>query len=127
MDSEKLLAEIAKSSQKLGRAVDVLIQVNISKDQNKSGIEASELSAILNDIAVYRGVRICGLMTILRDGLTKDKAQFFYEQLAELAQSMSGQLGERHLSMGMSGDFDSAVRAGATIVRVGSAIFGPRI
>ncbi len=97
----------------------VLIQVNVDGETSKSGAEPEDVPAIVAACAECPTLELRGLMCIPRPGNTAA-----FEQLAALNRSLAEPLPD--LSMGMSGDFEAAIAAGATIVRVGTALFGPR-
>jgi pyridoxal phosphate enzyme (YggS family) len=98
---------------------DVLAQVNLAGEATKSGVSADELPRLIDGIRGAAGVRLVGLMTIPPPG---DDNRARFRQLAELARTH----GLAELSMGMSDDFETAIEEGATLVRVGTAIFGAR-
>lgn len=130
VDSERLLAEIDKQAAKAGRVIDCLLQLNISEETAKSGLDESLTQALLQDIDSYPNVRIKGLMGMaeLTDNEAVVRGEFrrlrnAKEMLAEIEHPRV-QLDE--LSMGMSGDFKLAIAEGSTMVRIGSAIFGAR-
>lgn len=109
-------------------AQDVLVQVNIGREPQKSGVAPEDLPKFLDDLAAFPAVRVKGLMCLPPDMDDPEDARPFFShmrELAEAARKTSG-LDLPHLSMGMSHDFEPAVAEGATIVRVGTAIFGPR-
>jgi hypothetical protein len=126
-DSLRLLEAIHEEAVALGRQSDVLLEVNVSGEQAKHGFASAELEPHLPAIARLSGVRVCGLMAMA--GLAGDEGQTRKEfaSLRELRDRLRAvappeiELGE--LSMGMSRDFPIAIEEGATIVRVGSALF----
>ena len=130
IDSLKLVRRIAASAADIERPVRLLLQVNIAGDPAKHGLRAEQVVPLI-DAALSEeltGVEICGLMTIgFRDaGETGTRRGF--AQLRELLERCRSQFGETfsELSMGMSGDYTLAIEEGATMVRVGSALFGER-
>jgi pyridoxal phosphate enzyme (YggS family) len=130
LDSIKLLAEIEKQGAKAGRVVPCLIQVNISDEDQKSGTDAAGATQILQEAAQCAHVRIAGLMGIaeLTDDQAKIQGQFRTLRLLrdELRRYEGPNILLNELSMGMTADFALAIAEGATLVRVGSAIFGTR-
>ncbi|MCE3007608.1 MAG: YggS family pyridoxal phosphate-dependent enzyme [Bacteroidetes bacterium] len=127
LDSERLASEIQKRAK---RPVDCLIQINISGEGQKSGIPAEELPGLLRCLPQYPQVRVRGMMGIaeLTEDTNRIRSQFarlrgLYDQLGR---QTSEQVQMQHLSMGMSGDYALAIAEGATMVRIGSAIFGGR-
>ncbi|MEM0996150.1 MAG: YggS family pyridoxal phosphate-dependent enzyme [Bacteroidota bacterium] len=130
VDSEKLLKEIDKRAGQNERRIDGLLQLNISDETQKGGFQEAEAEAILKRIADFPSVRILGLMGMAE--FTDDKA-VVARQFERLAKAFTAfyaleneQVVMQELSMGMSGDFPEAIAAGATMVRIGSAIFGHR-
>jgi pyridoxal phosphate enzyme (YggS family) len=119
VDSPSLLDEIAARADKLGVVQRCLVQVNVGGEAQKSGCATAEVPALVRAFAARPSVRCEGLMCIPPDGVPPRP---FFDNLAKLARAEG--LGE--LSMGMSSDFEEAIAAGATIVRVGTAIFGER-
>ncbi len=119
VDRAKLARELAKEIARAGRAPKLFIQVNIGEEPQKAGVAPGELDALLAECRAL-GLVISGLMCIPPNDAPPAP---FFERLRALAQRH----GLAELSMGMSGDFELAVRHGATQVRVGSAIFGARV
>jgi pyridoxal phosphate enzyme (YggS family) len=119
VDSPSLLDEIAARADRLGVVQRCLVQVNVGAEPHKSGCAVAEVPALVRAFAARPSVRCEGLMCIPPDGAPPRP---FFENLAQLA--VAEGLGT--LSMGMSSDFADAIAAGATIVRVGTAIFGER-
>jgi pyridoxal phosphate enzyme (YggS family) len=130
VDSSELLAEISKQAGKNGRVQDCLLQVNISDEPQKGGLTEAEAEALLRRISDFPHVRIFGLMGMAEftDDREVIRGQFRRLAGAQAAfQALNGpQIAMRELSMGMSGDFDIAIEEGATLVRIGSAVFGGR-
>ena len=129
VDSLKLAAEIAKQSQKRDIVTDVLVEVNVGKEESKSGIYAEELEELLCQISELGGIRVRGLMTI-PPICDESEARKYFARLRQSFEDIKGKkidnINMDILSMGMSGDFEAAVLEGSNIVRVGSAIFGAR-
>jgi len=119
VDSPALLDEIAARADKLGVVQRCLVQVNVGREAQKSGCAPEDVPALVRAFAARPSVRCEGFMCIPPDGVP---ARPFFDNLAQLAAAE----GLGTLSMGMSGDFVEAIAAGATIVRVGTAIFGAR-
>lgn len=130
VDSWRLAGAIDREAAKAGRVIDVLLEVHIAREETKFGWDASELEHFLQDgsLTGLRNIRIRGLMGMA--SLTEDTAQVKRE-FARL-HSVFTSFKERYLpqidtlSMGMSGDYPTAIREGATMIRVGSSIFGDR-
>ena len=130
VDSEHLLAAIEKEAAKAGLVQDVLLEVNIGGEESKTGVLPQQLWPLLDAAAAQQHTRVCGLMAI--PPVNSDDAQN-RRYLAEVYQLFvrAGERGYANvkmqtLSMGMSGDFENAIREGATLVRIGTAIYGER-
>lgn len=130
VDSVKLMDEIERQAKMHDTDMDILIQVNISGEESKSGIDKSELDALLSHAGELERVHVKGLMTIAPIcERQEDTAVYFKAMKAlfdETAKSEYANVEMRYLSMGMSGDFETAIECGSNMVRVGSAIFGAR-
>ena len=130
VDSIELAEMIHSASLKNDIETDILIQVNISGESSKSGVAPDDLERVLSEVSRYEGVNVKGLMTIPPFDPDPEKARPYFSQLRKLRDAMEGNRIEnislQELSMGMSNDFMLAIEEGATIVRVGSAIFGER-
>lgn len=130
VDSPRLLQAIEKECAKLGVVQDVLIEVNIGGEESKSGVAPEEVEALARLACELPHVRLRGLMAIPPVVSDKGNRGFFhkmYEIYVDIKQKMdNNRCMIDHLSMGMSGDYADAVREGATHVRVGTALFGPR-
>jgi uncharacterized pyridoxal phosphate-containing UPF0001 family protein len=100
----------------------VLLQVNLADESTKAGVAPVEVARVLDQLRAAEGVRVVGLMTMPPPAARPEDNRGWFRQLAVLARSA----GLRELSMGMSDDFEVAIEEGATIVRVGTAIFGAR-
>ena len=123
-----LLAEaVNKAAKGLGKLQDIFVQVNISDDKAKHGCSAAELGTLVDYIRRYcLNLRLRGFMTITRFYDQAGMARLDYKRLYDLAQETTkGWEMPPELSMGMSADFEEAIEEGATLVRVGSAIFEP--
>jgi pyridoxal phosphate enzyme (YggS family) len=125
VDSAALLAELSARAE---HQLDVLLQVNIAQEPQKHGVLADALPALVRDAAGLRRVRIAGLMTIAPQVPEPEQARAVFRRLRELRGELGRLLGAPmpHLSMGMTDDFEVAVEEGATLVRIGRAIFGAR-
>jgi pyridoxal phosphate enzyme (YggS family) len=121
VDSLDLAEKLARAAEAHGKRQDVLLQVNIGDELQKSGIERAEVEAVVRQAAALASLRVLGLMAIPPIG-TPDASRPYFREL----RSMRDALGLEHLSMGMSEDFEAAIEEGSTIVRVGRAIFGSR-
>lgn len=127
VDSARLLEEIDRRAALIGHVQSVLLQVNVSGEVSKHGFTTHDVGDAVVEASGLENVRVCGLMTMAPLG-RPDDARWVFRELRELRDSLRTmhldgvELDE--LSMGMSNDFGVAVEEGATIVRVGSAIFG---
>ncbi len=122
VDRLDLARELDRRAQALGRTVNALLEVNVGEEPQKSGARPDEIKAMLDAIASLTAVRIRGLMAIPPAAPDPEQTRPYFRRLRELRD----QAGLEHLSMGMSADYEVAVEEGATMVRVGTAIFGPR-
>lgn len=122
LDSLELAAEIDKKAKQLEIVQDVLIQVNISGEESKFGISEEELGGFIERLKGFSNINLKGLMTISVKDYNREQNRELFGRLKELAE----QYGVRELSMGMTNDFKEAIEAGATMIRVGTAIFGAR-
>jgi pyridoxal phosphate enzyme (YggS family) len=131
VDSERLLATIEAEAARVDRVVDVLLEVNVSGDTTKHGVAPAALSSLIEVAATCQHIRTRGLMTMAaREGDAESAREDFArlrtlrdEAAAALTLATTQSVDLTELSMGMSGDFEQAIEAGATIVRVGSALF----
>jgi pyridoxal phosphate enzyme (YggS family) len=108
--------------------LNVLIQVNLSEEDSKSGVAVAEVAALAAAMAPLPGIRLCGLMAIPAPASSLEAQRPVFRQLALLRDQLlaQGHAYCRHLSMGMSADFEAAIAEGATYVRIGTDIFGAR-
>jgi len=129
VDSERLAAELSAHAT-AQHSIDILLQVNVTGESQKSGIDPRDAPAILREIAGMPGLRVVGLMTIAPQSDDPETVRPVFRRLRELRDELrtSGIVGREfvHLSMGMTDDFEVAIEEGATMVRVGRAIFGER-
>lgn len=130
VDSIKLMDEIEKQAKQHDVSMDVLIQVNISGEETKSGITAEELDELLMHAGELQRVKVRGLMTIAPKCEHQEEAAVHFRNMKmlfdETAKKVYKNVSMEYLSMGMSGDFEAAIECGSNMVRVGSAIFGAR-
>lgn len=130
VDSLRLAGAISAECEKQGREMDVLIQVNTSFEEAKSGVSPEGLMPLVKDIARLPHIHLKGLMTMAMATEDLEKARLCFR----LLKTLEGQVNREGidnaalttLSMGMSGDYEAAVEEGATLVRIGSALFGGR-
>ena len=130
VDSIKLASEISKQALKINKNCDVLVEVNIGREENKSGVMPEQLEELLCQIAELDGISVKGLMAIPPICESSQKISEFFNKMhnifIDISQKKLDNIGMNILSMGMSADYYEAVLAGATMVRVGSALFGAR-
>jgi pyridoxal phosphate enzyme (YggS family) len=122
VDRLELARELDRRAHALGRTVKALIEVNIGEEPQKAGVRPQDVKQWLDAFAGLSKLRIGGLMAIPPVADDAEHARSYFRRLRELRDAA----GLEHLSMGMSADFEVAVEEGATMVRVGTAIFGPR-
>jgi PLP dependent protein len=133
VDSFRLLSAINIEALKISRVVDVLLQVHIAREETKFGFSTEEIEEMMSS-AEYdslKNVRICGVMGMATFTSDPEQVQMEFRSLAELFKVLKNRYFQsndhfREISMGMSGDYQTAVREGSTIIRIGSLIFGER-
>lgn len=129
IDSIKLMRETERLASAHNRHIDILIQVNISGEESKSGIAPDELDSLLDFAETLEFTHVKGLMTIAPKSDSCNVSVHFGNMKAlfdKVAAQNRKNVSMEELSMGMSGDFETAIKHGATIVRIGSLIFGQR-
>ncbi len=126
-DSWRLLEAASQQLSPGDQALDVLVEVNISGDATKTGMSVADVERLFPQIARLPRLRVCGLMAMASWGGTLDQARREFVALRELRDRLTPRCPPgvtlEHLSMGMSGDFEVAIEEGATLVRIGSALF----
>ncbi len=127
IDSFSLAKEFNKRAARLDCNVNSLIEINISGEDNKSGIKPGEVNELLNSIKELKNVNITGLMGMAPYSDNMEDARPYFRKLREIRDEIKVHAKSfKELSMGMSGDFEVAIEEGATIIRLGSLIFGER-
>jgi pyridoxal phosphate enzyme (YggS family) len=128
VDSERLARQLDKDAASANRTISVLLQVNISEEGTKSGVAPSDVPALAEVVSSFDHLRLQGLMTIPAPAVNPEDSRASFSVLARLRDSLSDRLHVDlpHLSMGMTDDFEVAIEEGATIVRIGTALFGAR-
>lgn len=132
VDSLGLLDEIDKRAGMLGITQDILLEINVGGEESKSGFEPTEIRSVIENVLGRQDchVRICGLMAIPPIAEEKGENLPYFAQMHDLFVDSAPLLLHNNdkliLSMGMSGDFEDAIAAGSTMIRVGTAIFGAR-
>lgn len=131
LDSLKLARRLSTACADTGSALRVLLQVNIANDPHKFGLQPESTVSFAADLLQLElpGLQLRGLMTIGRGQASPVEQRHDFAALRRLRDACAAQLGDEYfpeLSMGMSGDFEIAISEGATMIRIGSSIFGPR-
>ena len=130
VDSVKLANEIAKQSIKHNKITDVLVEVNIGREENKSGVYPENLDELLCQMAQIDGIKVKGLMTIPPICDNKHKISKYFNNMhnifIDISQKKLDNIDMTILSMGMSADYYEAILEGANMVRIGSSLFGAR-
>ena len=128
VDSLPLAQEISKRAEQAARALPVLLEVNVAGEASKFGYPPDRLLAELKELGALPRIEIHGLMAVPPWSAEPEKSRPHFRRLRELKLECERVLGIPlpHLSMGMSGDFEVAIEEGATMVRIGTALFGPR-
>ncbi|HEV2757067.1 MAG TPA: YggS family pyridoxal phosphate-dependent enzyme [Actinomycetota bacterium] len=127
VDRYGLAEAIARRARSLGLVQDVLVEVNVGGEATKHGVEPAGAVRLAEEVAALDGVAVRGLMAIPPRAEDPEASRPYFRDLAALRDLVAASVvGAQELSMGMSGDFEQAIEEGATIVRVGEAIFGPR-
>lgn len=124
VDSERLAQALGKAASERGATLEVLIEVNQAGEATKAGVPPAEVLPLLEAARAIPGLRVTGLMCIPPEG----EGRRWFAALRALREELEGRLGAPlpQLSMGMSADFEAAILEGATLVRVGTALFGER-
>ena len=130
VDTIELARELDKQAAKSGKVQDVLVEVSIAGEASKAGMAIRGTPALVREVAMLRQVRVRGLMTMPPYSEDPEASRPFFSVLRELSEAIAKEnipgVSMEELSMGMSGDFEVAIEEGATLVRVGMAIFGER-
>ena len=130
LDRESLAQEIDRRAQQRGVRMPVLIQVNIGREEQKGGIDPDEVRTFTRYAAALPGLQVRGLMAVMPDIEDQEALRTYFVKMRSLFEMVRSEAIPgteiRELSMGMSGDYVMAAQEGATIVRIGSAIFGAR-
>ncbi len=130
LDSFRLAKEINKRAENINRMIECLLQVNVSKEKTKYGINLEDVEHILEDMTFLNNIRIVGLMTIAPHVEDKEQIRQCFRTLKNIFDHISDMdfpnVKMKYLSMGMSDDFEIAIQEGANFIRVGTSIFGER-
>ncbi|MEQ1946869.1 MAG: YggS family pyridoxal phosphate-dependent enzyme [Bryobacteraceae bacterium] len=122
VDSEKIARRLDQAAGEMGRTLGVMLEVKLSGEESKAGVDVSELPALIEAVRSCPKLRLDGLMTMPPWSDDQEQTRPYFKKLAALAREQ----GLAKLSMGMSHDFEAAIEEGATHIRVGTALFGPR-
>jgi PLP dependent protein len=130
LDSVKLASKLNQASLEIGKVLSVLLQVDLGEEATKFGTDPGRIRETVAAMSAYTSLRLNGLMTIPPFFEDAEKVRPYFARLREIRDELEseqpGCLGMKHLSMGMSHDFEQAIQEGATILRIGTAIFGLR-
>jgi len=130
LDDSKLALILNRRAATAGRVIKVMIQVNLAREPQKSGVAEENLDELISAIRRLPALRLIGMMTMPPFFDDPDRARPFFARLRELQEKLIAEgipaREMKELSMGMTGDFEAAVEEGATLVRIGTALFGPR-
>lgn len=131
VDRIKLANRLREEADKLGKTVRVLLQVNLSREDTKSGALPEEFEALAESVAAAPSLECLGLMTIPPPVDDPEEVRTYFRRLRDLAgrygKNLFADMERPELSMGMSHDFETAIEEGATLIRVGTALFGERV
>ncbi len=129
VDSVKLAAQIEKEAEKLNEKIDILLEVNIAKEESKYGFLKEDIDSAVKDILKFNHINIRGLMTVAPYTDDKESNRTYFKELRLLKEELNNNnrsLNMDQLSMGMTNDYEIAIEEGATIIRVGTGLFGKR-
>lgn len=125
VDSLELAQEIGRRAAAAGRTIDILLEVNVAAEATKFGLNADGALALADEIYAVEGIRMCGLMGMAPFVADPEEVRPVFRQLKGLWDKLPKEQ-RQFLSMGMTGDFEIAIEEGSNMVRIGTAIFGPR-
>ena len=128
VDDAELARALDRRARDRGRRAQVLLEVNVSGETSKFGVAPDEVAALAEEVVSLQGLELMGVMTVGAPVASPEEARPGFARLRELRDDLARRLGRElpELSMGMSGDYEVAVEEGATMVRVGTALFGAR-
>ena len=130
VDSVRLAQEISKRAVNADKIQDVLVEVNLGQEESKGGVFQEDLEDFLKEISILPGIHVCGLMCIPPIAVEKHANREFFLNLKQLSVDIKEKkidnIDMDILSMGMTGDYEDAIEAGSSYIRVGRGIFGPR-
>lgn len=130
LDSYRLAEEIDSRAKEIDRTIECLLQVNVSGEETKYGVDKEGAKSLIREVAALGNIKVLGLMTMAPYVENQEEARQYFKALKDLSIEISAMDLEnvhmKYLSMGMSNDFEIAIEEGANLVRVGSLIFGER-
>jgi len=128
LDRESLADELDKRAKKIEKVQDVLIEVNIGEEDTKHGVHPDNLKRLFEYVLTKENLKVLGLMCIPPYSENKESSRPYFAKLRQIKEELEKEFNVNlpHLSMGMSNDFDVAIEEGATIVRIGTLLFGER-
>ena len=130
VDSIRLAEQIQKEYEKIGEIADILLEVNVAREESKYGLMPEETEAVIREIANFPNIKVHGLMTIAPFVEDPEKNRIHFKNLRKLLVDINAKnidnISMDELSMGMTGDYEVAIEEGATYIRVGTGIFGSR-
>ena len=130
VDSLRLAEQIQKEYEKIGETANILIEVNVAKEESKFGLMPEETEEVIREIAKFPNIKVRGLMTIAPFVENPEENRIHFQNLRKLLVDINAKnidnISMNELSMGMTGDYEVAIEEGATYVRVGTGIFGSR-
>jgi len=130
VDSFALAEELNRTAEKQGKVQEILLQEDLSGEETKFGASEGEIIQMAEKISGLKNVSVKGLMTLPPFSEDPEKSRPYFQRLRSLRDRLAGMripgVFPEELSMGMSGDFEAAIEEGATLIRIGTAIFGPR-
>ena len=127
VSSFKLAEEINRCALKINKIQDVLVEINIGKEESKSGIIPEEAEEVLRKMSELENIRVKGLMTIPPNTQSEEFLYKMHSLYIDISEKNIDNISMDILSMGMSGDYAAAVKHGSNILRIGSAMFGARV
>lgn len=130
VDSLRLAEQIQKEYEKIGEIADILLEVNVAREESKYGLMPEKTEAVIREIANFPNIKVHGLMTIAPFVEDPEKNRIHFQNLRKLLVDINAKnidnISMDELSMGMTGDYEVAIEEGATYIRVGTGIFGSR-
>lgn len=129
LDSIKLLNEIEKQFSKCNKVANVLIQINIGKEEAKTGLNIEDLDELISEVEKCNFVKVKGLMATIPKG-NEESCRYYFKKMKEIFDNLTNKefknISMEYLSIGMSGDYEYAIEEGSNMIRLGSKIFGKR-